>query len=161
MVFSSYFCCPASSTPPGDVLSSSTTHRSTGGWHAGVLQLLCQGKKDTRVWLKQQHLWLWVENQLWKLKIKQKNSQSRTEREVPNSLFLVVGRGNKVQRTRENPALSLRFSLCSGCAKLFTRVFKRELGGISTLALQSLLSHLSGIQKLGVLFMKCGIYRQL
>lgn len=52
-----------------------------------------------------------VENQLGKLKIKQKDSQSRTDREVPASLFLLVGRGKKVQCTRENPALFLSDSV--------------------------------------------------
>lgn len=110
------------------------------------------GKENTRVWLKpQQKLWFPAEHQLWKLNIKQNNSQSRTEREVPASLFLLEGRGKKVQRTPENPALSLRFKLCSGCAELFRPVFKRRLGGILTLALRSPHLSLSGLQKPGAL----------
>lgn len=46
---------------------------------------------------------------------------------------------------------TLRFRLCSGCAELFTRVFKGLLGGISTLALRSRRSSRSGLQKLGIL----------
>lgn len=37
--FISHFCCPLPSTSPSNVLSCSTTHRSSGGWQAGVLQL--------------------------------------------------------------------------------------------------------------------------
>jgi len=70
---------------------------------------------------------------------------------VPASLFLLEGRGKKVQRTPENPALSLRFKLCSGCAELFSPVFKRWLRGILTLALRSPHLSLSGLPKPGVL----------
>lgn len=39
MLFSSHLCHPPTSQSPLDVLSCSTTHRSSGGWQAGVLQL--------------------------------------------------------------------------------------------------------------------------
>lgn len=93
---------------------------------------------------------------VWKSTLKAQNKAetfSVTNRE--RSARLIVpscGTGKEsAAYTREPSALSLRLSLCSGCAKLFTRVFKRQLGGISTLALWSLRSSFSALQKLGIL----------
>lgn len=42
-------------------------------------------------------------------------SHSGTEKEIHDSLFLLLGQGKKVQCTGEDPAF--HFFLCSGCAK--------------------------------------------
>lgn len=112
----SNFFRPPPSTPPPDVLSCSTTHRSAGGWQAGVLLSAPSGKRHTSLTQRAAETsgcGLKIKSK--KLKIQQRNSQSRTGKVVPDSLFLLVGRGEKVQRAQESPAHSQIQSLFRLC----------------------------------------------